>query len=206
MSDSDPASPQARPSPIPSSPARTRAPTNAELFLAFLKISVSGFGGTLPWTRRMFVEEKRWMTDEEFNDAYAVCQFLPGPNIVNLASVFGARMRGASGAIACWCGFLGPPFLLMVTVGALYAQYGDTDVLRKILGGIAAAAAGLIIATVARMAAPLFRTLGPAPFVLIATIAAVGLLRLPLLWVLLVLVPISIALAWWMRPAPEARR
>src|SRR5215475_7018060 len=98
-------------------PAPTHIPTHAELFLAFLKISVSGFGGTLPWTRRMFVEEKHWMTDAEFNDAYAVCQFLPGPNIVNLASVFGARMRGPTGALACWTGFLGPPFLLMVTVG-----------------------------------------------------------------------------------------
>src|SRR5918995_1346731 len=63
-------------------------PTHAELFLAFFRITLSGFGGTLPWTRRMFVEEKRWMTAEEFNDAYAVCQFLPGPNIVNLTTVF----------------------------------------------------------------------------------------------------------------------
>ena len=52
----------------------------------------------LPWARRMFVEEKRWMTAEEFNDAYALCQFLPGPNVVNLSVVFGSRMRGATGA------------------------------------------------------------------------------------------------------------
>ena len=74
------------PTPLP------QIPTHAELFLAFFKVSISGFGGTLPWTRRMFVEEKHWMTAEEFNDSYAVCQFLPGPNIVNLTSVFGARM------------------------------------------------------------------------------------------------------------------
>lgn len=195
------------------SPQHTHIPTHAELFFAFLKISVSGFGGTLPWTRRMFVEQKHWMTDAEFNDAYAVCQFLPGPNIVNLAAVFGARMRGAGGAFACWMGFLGPPFFLMVAVGMLYAQYGDTDVLRRVLGGIAAAAAGLIIATVVRMAVPLFKReagglggIGPAPIVLFATIAAVGLLRLPLLWVLVVLVPISIALAWWVRQKTSAAR
>jgi chromate transporter len=174
-------------------------PTHAELFLAFLKISISGFGGTLPWTRRMFVEEKHWMTDAEFSDAYAVCQFLPGPNIVNLASVFGSRMRGATGSIACWTGFLGPPFLLMITVGALYARYGDTDALRRVLGGIAAAAAGIMLCTVVRMAMPLFRRLSPSPFVLFATIGAVAILRLPLLAVLLVLVPTSIALAWWVR-------
>ncbi len=75
--------------------ATAPAPSHAELFLAFFKITLSGFGGTLPWTRRMFVEKKRWMTAEEFNDVYALCQFLPGPNIVNLTAVFGSRMRGA---------------------------------------------------------------------------------------------------------------
>ena len=58
----------------------------------------------------MFVEEKRWMTAEEFNDAYALCQFLPGPNIVNLTVVFGSRMRGPTGALAAWSGFLLLPF------------------------------------------------------------------------------------------------
>ena len=184
----------ASPAPLP------HLPTHADLFLAFFKISSSGFGGTLPWTRRIFVEEKRWMTAEEFNDAYAVCQFLPGPNIVNLASVFGARMRGPSGALAAWAGFLGLPFVLMVVVGFLYAQFGDAAVLRRILGGVAAAAAGLLISTVTKMAEPLFRGhVGPGPFVALATIAAVGIIRWPLLWVLIVLVPVSIALAWWAR-------
>ena len=81
-------------------------PTHAELFLAFFRITLSGFGGTLAWTRIMFVEKKRWMTAQEFNDVYALCQFLPGPNIVNLTAVFGSRMRGATGALAAWLGFL----------------------------------------------------------------------------------------------------
>jgi chromate transporter len=187
-------------SPASSPPLPPQIPTHAELFFAFFKISVSGFGGTLPWTRRMFVEEKRWMTAQEFNDAYAVCQFLPGPNIVNLTSVFGARMRGPTGALVCWLGFLGFPFVLMATVGMLYAQYGDAEVLRRILGGVAAAAAGLMIATVARMAEPLFRArLDPAPVVVIVTALAIGYMRWPLLWVMLVLVPVSIAMAWWVR-------
>ena len=184
-------------SPAPPAPQH---PTHADLFFAFLKISISGFGGTLPWTRRMFVEEKHWMTAEEFNDSYAVCQFLPGPNIVNLASVFGARMCGATGAMAAWIGFLGPPFFLMLTVGILYAHFGDAETLRRILGGIAAAAAGIMISTVTRMAEPLFRgRIGPAPFVALALIAAVGIMRLPLVWVLAVFIPASIALAWWVR-------
>ena len=181
--------------PSPSAPI----PSHADLFLAFFKITLSGFGGTLPWTRRMFVEEKRWMTAEEFNEAYALCQFLPGPNIVNLTAVFGSRMRGPTGALAAWCGFLLLPFCVMVAAAMLYERYGDVDAVRRVLTGIAPAAAGLIIATAAKMAAPMFRIFGPAPFVVLATAVAIGLMRWPLLAVLIVLVPASIGLAWWRR-------
>src|SRR5512134_2934087 len=156
---------------MPTQPAPI-VPSHADLFLAFLKITVMGFGGTLPWTRRMFVEEKRWMTAEEFNDNYALCQFLPGPNIVNLTAVFGSRTRGWTGAFASWAGFLILPFTLMITVGVLYAQFGDVDALRRILKGIAAGAAGLLIATAAKMVVPLFKGgigpgIGPGPAVVI---------------------------------------
>ena len=184
-------------SPSPSSGAPI--PSHADLFLAFFRITLSGFGGTLPWTRRMFVEKKKWMTAEEFNDAYALCQFLPGPNIVNLTAVFGSRMRGATGALAAWGGFLLVPFCVMLVAGVLYERFGDVDAVRRVLAGIAPAAAGLIIATVAKMAAPLFQKLGPAPFVMIATMLAIGLMRWPLLIVMVVLVPTSVGLAWWVR-------
>ena len=171
-------------------------PTHAELFLAFFYITLSGFGGTLAWTRRMFVEKKRWMTTEQFNDDYALCQFLPGPNIVNLTSVFGSRMRGPTGAIAAWSGFLMVPFCVMLAAGIFYERYGDVDAVRRVLSGIAPAAAGLMIATVAKMATPMFRRFGPAPFVVLATAFAIGLMRWPLVLVLVVIVPVSIGLAW----------
>jgi chromate transporter len=183
----------------PHSPA-TPIPSHAELFLAFFKITLSGFGGTLPWTRRMFVEKKRWMTAEEFNDIYALCQFLPGPNIVNLTAVFGSRMRGPTGAISAWAGFLIVPFCVMLAAGMFYERYGDVEVVRRVLSGVAPAAAGLIIATVAKMAAPMFRSFGPGPFVVLATAFAIGLMRWPLLFVLIVIAPVSIGLAWAMRP------
>ena len=114
----------------------------------------------------MFVEEKRWMTAEEFNDVYALCQFLPGPNIVNLTAVFGSRMRGADrrarGLVAV---FWSLPFCVMLAAAMLYERYGDVEAVRRVLSGIAPAAAGLIIATVAKMAVPMFRSFGPAPFV-----------------------------------------
>lgn len=186
----------ASPSPPSSAPP---IPSHADLFLAFFRITLSGFGGTLPWTRRMFVEQKRWMTAEEFNEAYALCQFLPGPNIVNLTAVFGSRMRGPTGAMAAWAGFLLLPFCLMVAAAVFYQHFGDTAAVRRVLGGVAPAAAGLIVATVAKMATPMFRSFGPAPFVLLATAFAIGLMRWPLVWVMLVIAPISVALAWWMR-------
>ena len=189
---SDTAAPGASAAPIP---------THAELFFAFFMITVSGFGGTLAWTRRMFVEKKKWMTAEQFNDDYALCQFLPGPNIVNLTSVFGSRMRGPTGALAAWTGFLMVPFCVMVAAGVFYKYYGDVEVVRRVLGGVAPAAAGLMIATVAKMAVPMFRRFGPAPFVVIATALAIGLMRWPLLLVLIVMIPVSIGLSWWGRGA-----
>jgi chromate transporter len=195
------APPVASPPPPPASPASR--PTHLDLFLAFVRITLSGFGGTLPWTRRMFVEQKKWMTAEEFNEAYALCQFLPGPNIVNLTTIFGSRMHGATGALACWCGFLLLPFTFMVVLGALYREFGDLEALRRVLAGIAAASAGLLIATVAKMAAPLCRTLSPAPLPFAAIALAIGVMRWPLLTVMAVLVPFSIALAWWWGRAPR---
>lgn len=147
----------------------------------------------------MIVEKKRWMTAEEFNEIYTLCQFLPGPNIVNLAAVFGSRMRGATGAVAAWSGFLVLPFFVMLLVGMLYTQFSDLDALRRTLGGIAAWAAGLLIATFAKMATPLFRDFGPAPFVVMGTAAAIGVMRWPLLWVMVALMPLSVALVWWAR-------
>ena len=183
----------------PSSPAPP-IPSHTDLFLAFFRITLSGFGGTLPWTRRMFVEKKRWMTAEEFNEIYALCQFLPGPNIVNLTAVFGSRMRGPTGAMAAWAGFLIVPFCVMLAAGMLYERYGDVEAVRHVLSGIAPAAAGLLIATVAKMATPMFRRFGPGPFVLVATAFAIGLMRWPLLLVLIVVAPVSIGLAWRMQP------
>ena len=137
-------------------------------------------------------------TAEEFNDNYALCQFLPGPNIVNLTAVFGSRLHGVTGALACWAGFLLVPFTAMLTIGVLYARYGDVDALRRILVGIAAAAAGLLIATFAKMARPLCQKVSPAPLVMVAIALAIGVMRWPLALVMVVLVPASLVLtfAW----------
>jgi chromate transporter len=181
-------------------PVTSKSPPLTELFLAFAACSLSGFGGVLPWARRMLVERKQWMTADEFNEAFALSQFLPGPNIVNFSVVFGARFGGAAGAIVALTGLLGPPVVIVTALGILYAYFGDYSALGRILAGISAAAAGLLIAMVAKMATPVFRRgLHWSPLIGILAFVAVGPLHYPLQWVLLVLAPIGIAIAW-MRP------
>ena len=172
-------------------------PKLSELFRAFVIVSISGFGGALPWARRMIVEQRRWMTAEEFNEAFALSQFLPGPNVINFSVVFGSRFGGAPGAAVALAGLMGPPLIIVTILAALYARFGDLEVLGRILTGITAAATGLLIAVVAKMAAPLFRKRWDwAPLVAIAAFIGVAIIQWPLPLVFIVLAPVSIALAW----------
>jgi chromate transporter len=185
--------------PIPVQPAPI-APNPLQLFVAFSLISVSGFGGVLYWSRRMMVDERKWMTSEEFNEAYALCNFLPGPNIVNFSVVFGRQVGGTVGALVALLGLLGPPFLVVTLLGLLYAYYGDIPALQRVLAGVAAAAAGLTISTGLKMAGPLLRERpGFAHVLALAAFLAVGILSWPIYWVLGVLIPCGIAVAWWLR-------
>ena len=191
-SDSPPAAVPAPEIPVPIPPNQ---PGLLELFVAFAKMSLAGFGGVLVWARRGIVDQHRWMTAEEFNETFALCHFLPGPNIVNLSVVFGSRFRGVAGGIAAFAGLLGPPMGLITILAALYARYGEVDSLRRVLAGVSCAAAGLLISAVVRMAMPLLRTRDVTGLVVMAAVfAAIGLLRLPLPAVLLVAAPLSIAI------------
>jgi chromate transporter len=175
-------------------------PALSELFRAFAIVSISGFGGALPWARRKIVEQKGWMTAEEFNEAFALSQFLPGPNVVNFSVVFGSRFGGAPGAAVALAGLMGPPLIIVFVLAMLYAHFGDLEVLSRILAGITAAAVGLLMAVVAKMAAPLFRVRRDwAPFIAIAAFTGVAIMNWPLPWVFVALAPVSVACAWFKR-------
>jgi chromate transporter len=181
-------------------PAQPVAPTLLQLFVAFSIIALSGFGGVLAWSRRMMVDERKWMTAEEFNDLYALCNFLPGPNIVNFSAVFGRRFGGIPGALLALLGLLGPPFVIVISIAVLYAFYGSIEALQRMFAAVAAAAAGLTISTAVKMFEPLKRErIGVPHAMAVATFVAIGVLRWPIYWVLGVLIPLSIALAWWVR-------
>jgi chromate transporter len=170
------------------------------LFVAFAKISLAGFGGVLVWARRGIVEQHRWMTADEFNETYALCHFLPGPNIVNLSVVFGSRFRGIPGGIAAFAGLLGPPMILVTILASLYARFGEIEALRRILAGVSCAAVGLLMSAVFRMMMPLVKRRDLIGLVLMALVfTAIGLLRLPLPAVVLAAIPLSIAITFAMR-------
>src|SRR5512138_3035911 len=111
------ASPAAVPAPDLPLPSPT-PPGLLELFIAFAKMSLAGFGGVLIWARRGIVEQHRWMTADEFNETYALCHFLPGPNIVNLSVVFGSRFRGIPGGVAAFAGLVFPPMVIAIVLAA----------------------------------------------------------------------------------------
>src|SRR5262245_24488594 len=109
------------------SPSASKAvvqPKLSELFRAFAIVSISGFGGGLQLARRMMAEQRGWMTAEEFNEAFALSQFLPGPNVVNFSVVFGSRFGGAPGAAVALAGLMGPPLVIVTILAILYARFG----------------------------------------------------------------------------------
>ena len=110
----------------------------AALFTAFLAVSLYGVGGGggIVWARRIAVETRRWISEQEFADIVSLCQFMPGPNIVGIAVCVGAKMRGTIGAIAAVSGFLVIPWAIGLSLGLLFLEYAHLTVLRNILGGV----------------------------------------------------------------------
>ncbi|MBV9735568.1 MAG: chromate transporter [Acidisphaera sp.] len=164
------------------------------LFGGFFSIGLSGFGGVLPWARRMIVEQRRWLTGAEFTDLLALCQFLPGPNTVNLSVALGARFHGARGAVLAFLGLMAAPMAIVIGLGVVYGRFAGVPAVQHGFQGLAAAASGLVIATALKIAAPLRRD---PPGLAVAALAflAIAVLRLPLLPALVVLVPASVLLA-----------
>ncbi len=162
------------------------------LFFGLLKVSLFGFGGGLVWARRVVVEQRRWMNEQEFAETLTLCQLMPGPNIVGIAVCVGSKLRGAIGAITAVAGFILLPWTLGLSLGGLVLQHAELGVVRGILGGLSAAAAGLLIATGIRLLMPHRRR----PMALLfaaCAFAGMAFTKLPLLFVLFGLAPLSIA-------------
>ena len=167
---------------------RPRPASLGELFSAFTRLALQGFGGVLAVAQVELVERRRWLTKAEFLEMFSAAQVLPGPNIVNLAVMMGDRWFGWRGAVAATAGLLLAPSAIVLGLTLAYRHWQHLPMVAGALRGMAAVAAGLILSTAFKLA-PALRTnvMGPAACVALGTAAflAVAVARWPLPWVVL---------------------
>jgi chromate transporter len=175
-----------------------RKATPFDLFVGFASIAVVGFGGVMPWVRWLLVENRGWCTDEEFVNLFALSNFLPGGNVVNIAVLVGSRLAGFAGSLAALAGLVAPPAIIVCIVGGLYRSFGHLPAVQSMIHAAAASAAGLIVAMGLRMVYPLRKSPRALAFVMIVLVASVGF-RVPLIWMLCLILPASLAAAHWTR-------
>jgi len=171
-----------------------------ELFLAFNRLSLQGFGGVLPVAQRELVERLRWLDRHQFVEMLAISQVLPGPNVVNLALMFGDRCFGVRGAMTALAGMMLAPTVIVLALTALYAQFAQHALVAGALRGMGAVAAGLIVSTALKLLSTLRRNpMGLSIGLTFAalTVVAIAWLRFPLVYVVFGLGLPAIALAWW---------
>ncbi|GAB3454925.1 chromate transporter [Massilia terrae] len=183
----------------PPPPAPRRPQSLADLFISFTLLALQGFGGVLGVVQRELVERKQWLTQEEFLEDWAVAQIMPGPNVVNLSLMIGARHFGFAGAMTALAGLLALPLLIVLVVGVLHDRFADSPAVVGALRGLAAVSAGLIAGAGLKLTAALAH--GPIPrawgaAICIAGFVLVALLHQPLLAVLLVLGGLGCLIAW----------
>ena len=187
------------PSPDATPAARPRPRNSADLFWSFTWLALQGFGGVLAVVQRELVEKKRWLTNEEFVEDWAVAQIMPGPNVVNLSIMIGDRYFGLRGALAALAGMLTLPLVLVLVLAVVYAEFSSQPAVAGALRGMGAVAAGLI----AGVGIKLFSSLAKHPlgrplcaaFVAL-TVVAMAALRWPLFWTLPVVGGAACALTW----------
>jgi len=170
--------------------------TKKALFTCFLIMGLISFGGVLPFARRALVEERNWLTNEEFAEALSLGQLLPGPNVVNVSIMVGSHFQGPVGAILAFSGLMFAPMLVILLLAVLYGQYGQLPAVQHVFRGIAPAAAGLVVAVGFKMLVKQAKSWRATGVTLITFICS-ALLALPLLLVLAVLAPVGVLASWW---------
>lgn len=188
-----------------STPAGAGAPGNkpdscTEIFVAFTRLALQGFGGVLPVAQRELVERLHWLERGQFLQMLSVAQVLPGPNIVNLALMIGDRFIGWRGAMAALAGILLAPLAVVLALAVLAAQWRHAPWVAGALRGMAIVAAGLVASTSIKLMSALGRNVLGKPLAAVfggLTLLAVGALRWPLVGVVFGLGGVAVATAWW---------
>lgn len=163
-----------------------------------------GFGGIQASANYVIVERNKWLTPREFVELFGVCSILPGGNFLNATVMLGDRYQGPLGSIVGLTALLLAPLAILLGLAYGYQSFSHLPDVEAAVAGAAAAAAGLIIGTSARLIAGL-RKGWPSIVFGVATFAAVGLLRAPLAWVIGVIVPLSVAVALYRLRAGSGR-
>lgn len=126
-------------------------PSIGQIFLEFLIIGATSFGGVVPYLRGSLVTKRHWIDDKEFVEMLSISQSLPGLNATNMAILVGNKLHGLPGAIVAIVGICLPGAVLMYSIGVFYRLHGDHALVTAALKGVAAAAVGLILATVMQL-------------------------------------------------------
>jgi chromate transporter len=168
----------------------------ASLYGVFFRVGLVSFGGGLSaWVHREIVGRRQWVTEEEFMSGFALGQILPGVNSTNLTIYIGQHLRGATGAAVALAGLLSGPFVAVLAAATVYHSLIALPGFAAAMAGIAAVAVGMLLRLGIVFARRLERRVVPA-LVVAATVTAVGILQWPLVPVIAVLAPLSIAAGW----------
>ena len=119
-----------------------------DIFIEFLIIGATSFGGVVPYLRGSLVTKRHWIDDKEFVEMLSISQSLPGLNATNMAVLVGDKLHGIVGSVVAILGICLPGGALMYAVGIFYHLHGDHAWTTAALKGVAAAAVGLILSTV----------------------------------------------------------
>jgi len=171
----------------------TVTPTPLQLLVGFAQLSLQGFGGVGGQARHFLVRDRRWMSEDEFAELSALCQALPGPNTGNLALMLGDRAAGTWGAFCAMFGFAVPSTVLAILIAIGIAKISHYPRVAAVESAVVSAAAGLVIASGARIA----QRLTGAPLLLVLVIAivvAIDVAHVPLVAAVVIAVPIAMLL------------
>jgi chromate transporter len=204
-----PASDPPAPGPGSSAAAPGRRPPGLwALLRAFGAVGATSMGGgRFTFFYQEFVRRRRWIRETEILEVFGVSQILPGPNIGNFAVVLGQRLRGLRGAVLALLALLLPGAALMLVLSTLYFGRGEVPALSSILRGVAAAAAGMTLATALQIGYSMARSVRGVVTVLLAA-GGIAILHLPIVLAILVLGATGIFLSRPRRggtPGPIAR-
>jgi chromate transporter len=175
-----------------------------QLYRTFFWVGLFSFGGGVSaWLHREVVNIRGWMTDDQFFSGYSLTHVLPGVNSSNLAVYIGQHLRGAPGAVVALLALLSGPFVVVIGAALAYQYLLQVPGFQAAVAGIAAAAIGMLV-RLGYLAARKAATGVLSALIMLAIFVAIGFLRWPLVPVVLVMAPISIAVSWPRKPKADA--